>query len=108
MLSWSGVYPRSAKFLHASGAGCFAGDRRTVSPLDIGGGEIRGLRPSYFASTVGPASRPVEAQRGDLRGVPQTRAGFDAERGIIPTPVANPKAEVERSAIEALRPRRLH
>ena len=33
----------------------FAGDRRTVSPLDIGGGEIRGLRPSYFASAVGPA-----------------------------------------------------
>ncbi len=40
---------------------------------------------------------------GDLWGVPQTRAGFDAGRGIIPTPTTNLKTEVERPVIKALR-----
>jgi hypothetical protein len=80
----------------------FAGDRRTVSPIDIGGGEMGGLRPSRSASKSAQ-TRECGAQRGDQRGLLKTRAGFDAGRGIIQTLTTNLKTEVECPVVNAIR-----
>jgi hypothetical protein len=70
----------------------------------VAGGRIRGgfgpLVPRQELAQLGDL-RSTEG--GDLRRVPQTRAGFDAGRGIIPTPTTNLRAEVERLVIQALR-----
>ena len=62
-----------------------------------------GLRPSRSASELAQLGELRSTEGGDLWGVPQTRPGFDAGRGIIPTPTTNLKTEVEGPVIKALR-----